>query len=437
MSTFDGQAARRGLTVRGDVTAIGGVVTVFIERVAVQNGFAAGTGGGGGISNEGGGDLTLNNCVVANSGTNYASGGGIANAARLIVMKSTITGNMTGGTTWGGGVVNGCYLEVWDSIVSGNTAGAGGGIYNNALAKILNSTISGNEDGGFFNSVNSDIAVLINSTISDNNGGGVTNYGALYVDSCSIAYNQGTGIFYSYFPPELNLTITNSILWGNSPDQIYVKYDPPSVTYSDIEGGWVGEGNISEEPRFVDPPGGDFHLQRGSPCIDKGTNAAELLDTDFEGDPRIVDGDKNGIERVDMGADEYILINVFLTPDTLVVPRGGTLGFQVAIANNTNKAGVIYFATNVTLPNGNIYPPSGYLFGPKEITLNPHQSKFGHLSHTIPMGAPLGTYLYHGYIGRPGMGVIDEDQFDFEVIETTAVAGSADWETTLDQGFTE
>jgi hypothetical protein len=35
------------------------------------------------------------------------------------------------------------------------------------------------------------------------------------------------------------------------------------------------------------------------------------------------------------------------------------------------------------------------------------------------------------------VGVIDEDQFDFEVTEAPAVLGSRDWETTVDRNFPE
>jgi hypothetical protein len=133
------------------------------------------------------------------------------------------------------------------------------------------------------------------------------------------------------------------------------------------------------------------------------------------------------------------LLFVILTPDSTSVPRGEILGFDVTITNNTGVAQILYFATNVTLPNGNIYPPAGYLFGPVPIFLNPHQSKSGHLSHTIPIGAPLGTYTYHGYIGKPFEGIIDDDHFDFQVTGTGAeqVVGPEDWETTVDKAFTE
>jgi len=68
------------------------------------------------------------------------------------------------------------------------------------------------------------------------------------------------------------------------------------VTYSNIEGGFPGEGNIDADPLFVDIENGDYHLQRGSPCIDSGTNTG--LTEDFDGNDRPV-GD------YDMGAFEF------------------------------------------------------------------------------------------------------------------------------------
>lgn len=92
---------------------------------------------------------------------------------------------------------------------------------------------------------------------------------------------------------------------------------------------------------------------------------------------------------------------------------------------------------NVTFPNGKTYPSSGYLFGPVKVTLNHYEEKSGQLSHTIPISAPLGTYTYHGYIGKPGEGVIDECHCDFEVTEAPEAVGAENWETMVDQGFSE
>ena len=44
-----------------------------------------------------------------------------------------------------------------------------------------------------------------------------------------------------------------------------------TVTYSDIEGGWPGEGNIDDDPLFRAPQGGIYRLLKDSPCVDTAT----------------------------------------------------------------------------------------------------------------------------------------------------------------------
>ena len=105
------------------------------------------------------------------------------------------------------------------------------------------------------------------------------------------------------------------------------------------------------------------------------------------------DEDTIGFEHITLCPD----VSVTIAPDDTVIPGGGTLGFDVTITNNTDKWQLVAFATNITFPDGTIFPPSGYLFGPVSIALNPHQSKSGHLSEIIPGSTPLGTYTYHGY----------------------------------------
>ncbi len=102
-------------------------------------------------------------------------------------------------------------------------------------------------------------------------------------------------------------TLTNAILWGNTPDQI--AGDPATVTYSDIQGGYAGTGNINADPKFVDAASGNLRLQPGSPAIDAGNNAAVPtgVTTDLDGSPRLVDipGVPNSVAGyVDMGAYE-------------------------------------------------------------------------------------------------------------------------------------
>ena len=103
-------------------------------------------------------------------------------------------------------------------------------------------------------------------------------------------------------------------------------------------------------------------------------------------------------------------------PDSTVIPRGGTLRSTAMVSNNTVGTWIFFFATKVSKPNGGWYPRSGYLVGPIEVTLKMAETKSKYLSLFIPNTAPLGTYTYHGYVGRPGY-LWDECQFNFIVTE--------------------
>jgi len=74
-----------------------------------------------------------------------------------------------------------------------------------------------------------------------------------------------------------------------------------TITYSNIEGGWTGTGNIDSDPLFRDPENGDFHLTLGSPCINSGDSSlfTHIEKLDFDGKPRI------SADTIDMGPYEY------------------------------------------------------------------------------------------------------------------------------------
>ena len=135
-----------------------------------------------------------------------------------------------------------------------------------------------------------DINVL-NSTIADNNPQG---------DQAVIVFSGG------------QITVTNSIMWSNA-FNLQTQDDPcpgcVTVTYSDIEGGYTGAGNIDADPLFVG--NGNYQLQSGSPCIDTGANlGAPAYDINQVVRPQ--DGDGDGEAIVDMGAFEFFLYRIFI-----------------------------------------------------------------------------------------------------------------------------
>jgi hypothetical protein len=64
------------------------------------------------------------------------------------------------------------------------------------------------------------------------------------------------------------LVVSNSILFDETP--VLNGGVSTQVSFSNINGGWEGEGNIDTDPQFTDPESGDFTLQPTSPCIDAG-----------------------------------------------------------------------------------------------------------------------------------------------------------------------
>lgn len=118
----------------------------------------------------------------------------------------------------------------------------------------------------------------------------------------TIVYNTGHGVAGS-----TSDHIINCIVWGNNNQNQQLNCN---ATYSCIEGDTVysGEGNINTDPCFVQPDTNNYHLDPNapSPCIDAGDpDFSDYNETDIDGETRLFDGDGNGIDRVDMGADEF------------------------------------------------------------------------------------------------------------------------------------
>ncbi len=272
---------------------------------------------GGGICCQDYSSPTLTDCTI--SGNNAINeGGGICCEAYSspTLTNCTISGNSA--KHYGGGICCEDYSSpaLTNCTVSGNTAANGGGgirLSGSCSATLTNCTISENTDNGILCDSS---PTLTNCTISGNTGyygGGIRlSSGSATLTNCTISGNtaqhEGGGIWlWDHGSPTLtNCTITgnvagvrggaircadtsckpnvlNSILWEDSPDEIVGS--GVSVTYSDVDGGWSGEGNIDEDPMFCYRGGdtnydGYFLKQENdgqgwpssewSPCIDAG-----------------------------------------------------------------------------------------------------------------------------------------------------------------------
>jgi len=210
-----------------------------LQGITVSNGWSP-QGGGISISES---DATVMNCRILNNTADDFGGGGMAvdDASSPTVVNCTFIGN----TRQGLGV-------------------SGGGAYVRGQST----------------------PIFVNCTFYDNSG---------YDASAVYSLDPGTVT-----------TIVNCVVWGNAPgvsgDPIKDYNSTTLVTYSDVEGGNAGVGNIDTNPIFADT---DLRLAPISPCVDAGDNGAVTVAEDYDGTQRIYDGDGDMSAVVDMGAFEY------------------------------------------------------------------------------------------------------------------------------------
>lgn len=144
------------------------------------------------------------------------------------------------------------------------------------------------------------------------------------VDRCTITANE-RGLSAIGFAGRI--TGRNSIVWGNASD-LHLAYRGAGefdLEWCDVHDTAHGlpASNVDTDPLFA---GAAFHLSPASPLIDAGDPAHPPGGVDVDVEPRVLDGDLDGLARVDMGADEYDPIRLDVTGSAT---PGGALTFAV------------------------------------------------------------------------------------------------------------
>ena len=216
--------------------------------------------------------------------------GGIVEISNSLFQNNNYSGvNIYGGTRYN---IDSCEFI-------GN--GSYGFLHNNGSSNtpriIQNSNFFNNNYGISNNSNNNNYGPYVyNSKIQNNSNSGIRE--AYLIENCVINNNGSYGVQNSQYIYNSTIVnnrygvsgadIANSIVFFNSDSQV----SSSTVSYSAIQGGYEGEGNIDLNPAFLDYY--DFELHESSPCIDAGNPDPQYYDLCFP--------PSNGNAYNDMGA---------------------------------------------------------------------------------------------------------------------------------------
>ena len=240
--------------------------------------------GGGGIFTFGSSptiqfNIIKNNSVTNTTGVNGAQGGGtLSFAGNPKIINNIIMENEA---RYGAGIV----IDY-----------SGGIIKNNIIYKNFGGQAYGG--GGIWTLGNGTNPIIIeNNHILENTVTGSGTYGG-----------RGGAMFVWMGA----LTARNNIIWGNTQSQggPIAEFDGgnATVTYSNVEGGFSGTGNMDTNPVFADS---NYYLSPTSPCIDTGDSSSVYNDPDDSNNPGFAKWPSLGTTRNDMGAYGGCNCNLF------------------------------------------------------------------------------------------------------------------------------
>jgi len=236
----------------------------------------------------------------------YREGGGILVAFSAPIIRDNLiinneAVNTSGVTSAGGGGIRAGdgNLKILNNIITANKGRYGAGVVLNYTGALMKNNVITNNSGGqdygggalWMNANGSTSKIIENNTIAGNK-------------TIAVYVWQGTSV------------IRNSIIWADSTVtavQIVARSGGPAVTYSNVQGGWTGTGNVFTNPHFTDST---FQLKSNSPCIDAGDTVSSCNDIEDLLSPGNALLPSRGLLRNDMGA--------YGGPGTNKLPNFGT-----------------------------------------------------------------------------------------------------------------
>ena len=299
------------------------------------------------------GCIVTNNVANANYGYGWAFGGGVCISGNASLKWCVLSGNsciaqtesgVTGGAAWGGGIyatagkitLNNCLLK--NNTASSPDTGAGdeyayGGalyMYSSSSASITNCTVQGNgayapdwSDGG---------GICVGGGLYDHSGQYFPGGGSLSVVNCTIGYNNYDGLAIS---SGATATVLNSIIYFNASGGTQIEgvsgtMGTATVTYSDIQGGFAGVGNINLNPIFYSTD--NLIIVPGSPCINKGNTNLVYNNVYFPPSLGHLHNDMGAHGGPGAGAK----MEIEIWPQIEVLFYGGVPGYNYLIQASTN-----------------------------------------------------------------------------------------------------
>ncbi len=298
---------------------------------------------GGGMASHSSASPSVTGCTFTQN-TAAQSGGGMFNnlTSSPTVTDCTFTQNTS--DTYGAGMTNSSSSpSITGCTFSDNAAvQPGGGIYNGGTSApaLANCLFTGNSarDGGGIHNISTSAPTVTNCTFEGNSAA---------VDGGAIASLSSA-----------NPTVKNCILWGNTAGgagaQIYNDASV-TVTYSCVQGGWAGTGNIDADPLFANGVGDDYHLKSimgrwtagpvwvvdavHSPCIDAGDPASAYNNEPASNGGRINMGVYGNTAQASKTSPKIALSTASLSP---LVTVGGNAASQSFTVTNSGAGTLNY-----------------------------------------------------------------------------------------------